>query len=82
MKRASYAEFAVTPRMVFLADRCRPDLRDQRCRAVVEQCLAAYGERRIIYRDSGGEWGEQLHTGIQFRGFAPYTDRTPDEEAA
>ncbi|WP_176477969.1 hypothetical protein [Mesorhizobium sp. WSM3862] len=49
---------------------------------VVERCLAAYGERRIIYRDSEGEWGELLHTGIQFRGFAPYTDRTPDEEAA
>ncbi|OBQ84684.1 MULTISPECIES: hypothetical protein [unclassified Mesorhizobium] len=26
MKRASYAELVVTPGVVFIADRCRPDL--------------------------------------------------------
>ncbi|MDG4887619.1 MAG: hypothetical protein EOQ64_15520 [Mesorhizobium sp.] len=84
MRRASYTEIAVTPGMVFIADRCRPGLPSvtNDAERVVEECLAAYGERRIVYRDSAGEWGELLHTGIQFRGFAPYTDRTPDEEAA
>jgi hypothetical protein len=84
MTRSSYSEMAVTPGFVFIANNCRPGSTSVTNDAenVVQECLGRYGERRIVYRDSQGEWGELLHTGIHFRGFAPYTDRTPDEEAA
>lgn len=82
--RSSYSEMAVMAGFVFIIDNCRPGAMSVTNDAenVVQECLSRYGERRIIYRDSEGEWAELLHTGIQFRGLAPYTDRTPDEEAA
>ncbi|MBZ9683272.1 hypothetical protein LB531_21680 [Mesorhizobium sp. CO1-1-2] len=82
MTRSSYSEMAVMHGFVFITDNCRSGSMSvtNDAERVVQECLGIYGERRIIYRDSEGEWGELLHTGIQFRGFAPYTDRTPDEE--
>lgn len=84
MTRSSYSEMAVMHGFVFITDNCRPGSMSvtNDAERVVQECLGIYGERRIIYRDSEGEWAELLHTGIQFRGFAPYTDRTPDEDAA
>ena len=84
MTRSSYSEMAAMAGFVFITDNCRPGSMSVTNDAanVVQECLSRYGERRIVYRDSQGEWGELLHTGIQFRGFAPYTDHTPDEEAA
>lgn len=84
MKRASYSEWAVTPGFVFITDNCKPNLPSitNAAETVVEDCLARYGERRIVYRDSEGRWDELLHTGIQFRGFAPFTGEIPGQERA
>ncbi|PWJ81556.1 hypothetical protein C7441_11088 [Pseudaminobacter salicylatoxidans] len=82
MKHASYSEWAVTPGFVFITDNCRDDLPSvtNDAERVVSECLAYYGEKRIIYRDSDGRWDELLHTGIQFRGFAPYNGDVPGVE--
>lgn len=39
--------------------------------AVVENLLARYGNRRIVYRDSMGRWDILMHDGVRFTGFAP-----------
>lgn len=84
MKRSSYTEIGATSGSVFIVDDCRPDCPSvtNDAERVVTECLAKYGERRIIYRDSDGQWGELLHTGIQFRGFGPYDGPLPDWERA
>ncbi|PWJ88429.1 hypothetical protein C8D77_111152 [Mesorhizobium loti] len=84
MKRASYCEIAVLSGYVFIADRFRPDLPTVATDAerVVVDLLSQYGERRFVYRDREGGWTELLHTGIQFRGFAPFVGEIPGEERA
>ncbi len=37
----------------------------------------AHGNRRIVYRDSDGNWDELLHDNGNFVGFAPYREATP-----
>lgn len=82
MIRANWSEWAVTMGMVFIVDNDRPHFASitNAAEQVVQDCLGRYGEKRIIYRDSAGEWGELLHTGIQFRGFAPYVGPVPKRE--
>ncbi|BCH12006.1 hypothetical protein MesoLj131c_62640 [Mesorhizobium sp. 131-3-5] len=82
--RSSYSEMAVTQAFVFITDNCRPGSMSvtNDAERVVQECLGIYGERRIIYRDSEGEWAELLHTGIQFRGFAPFEGDIPGQERA
>lgn len=82
--RSSYSEWAVTPSFVFITDNCRPGAMSitNDAENVVLECLGRYGERRIIYRDSDGRWDELLHTGIQFRGFAPFDGEIPGQERA
>lgn len=38
---------------------------------VVDEILLVYGEKRIVYRDSEGQWDEITHDGVDFTGFAP-----------
>jgi hypothetical protein len=38
-----------------------------------------HGTVFIVYRDTEGRWDELLHTGIRFRGFAPYQGEVPPE---
>jgi hypothetical protein len=40
--------------------------------AVVYEIVNKYGDKRIVYKDSMGNWDELLHDGDQFTGFAPY----------
>lgn len=40
--------------------------------AVVYELVNKYGDKRIIYKDSNGDWDELLHDGDQFTGYAPY----------
>lgn len=84
MKRANFSEWAVTPAIVFIVDNCKPNFASvtNAAESVVEECLMTYGERRIVCRDSEGVWGELLHTGIQFRGFASYAGDVPGIERA
>jgi hypothetical protein len=84
MMRTSYSEWAVTQGFVFITDaghRGKQSVTNDAER-VVQECLGRYGERRIIYRDKDGQWGEMLHTGIQFRGFAPFDGDIPGQERA
>ena len=37
---------------------------------VVAELFALYGDRRIIYRDTDGNWDELQHRGAVFIGFA------------
>lgn len=84
MSRSSYSEWAVTQGIAFITDNCRPGSKSvtNDAERVVQECLGIYGERRIVYRDSDGRWDELLHTGIQFRGFAPFTGEIPGQERA
>lgn len=79
-KHAAWRTMAVTPATVFIEDRCLPDCPSitNDAELVVERVLAEHGEKRIVYRDSAGEWAELLHTGVMFRGFAPYTGQVPE----
>ena len=48
--------------------------------AVVDWILTAYSDdktRRIIYRDTIGQWDELIHDGEKFVGFGPYSGPTP-----
>jgi len=38
---------------------------------VVRELFKIYGERRIVYKDTEGNWDELLHRGARFTGFAP-----------
>lgn len=45
---------------------------------VVQTVLSNHGtRRRIIYKDSEGQWDELVHDGKQFVDFAPYKGPTP-----
>lgn len=39
---------------------------------VVYAIVNMYGDKRIVYKDSEGNWDELLHDGDQFTGFRPY----------
>ena len=80
--RARWSEYAIVPGIVFLVDDCRPNFASvtNAAETVVEELLDRYGERRFVYRDSQGEWAELLHTGIQFRGFAPFDSDIPAQQ--
>lgn len=82
MIRASWSEWAVTMGVVFIVDNDKPNFASitNAAEQVVSECLGRYGEKRIIYRDSTGDWSELLHTGIQFRGFAPYAGQIPERD--
>ena len=43
--------------------------------AVVYELVNKYGNKRIIYKDSDGNWDELLHDGDQFTGFGPYREQ-------
>ncbi len=40
---------------------------------VVAEILNEYGyEKRVVYRDSMGNWAEMLHNGVKFTNYAPH----------
>lgn len=45
---------------------------------VVAQILAEYGNKKIIYQDTMGEWDELLHDGTQFTDFGPFRGQLPE----
>lgn len=44
---------------------------------VVKACLDLYGPKKIVYRDSEGNWDELRHDGKQFTIFARWTGWIP-----
>ena len=49
---------------------------------VVDQLYKLYGDRRIIYRDSMGNWDELIHDHGRFVRFAPARDMAPPTDPA
>lgn len=45
---------------------------------VVQQLLATYGNKKIVYQDTEGQWDELIHDGIQFTDFGPFRGQLPD----
>lgn len=79
MKPALWTEWATTPGCVSILDACRPGcarIADAPSR-VVDECLARYGEKRILFCDELGQWRELLHTGIVYRGIGEYSGMVP-----
>jgi len=42
---------------------------------VVKQCFKAWGDRRIIYRDSEGRWSELVHIEDRFTRFGELSEQ-------
>lgn len=86
MRRASYRIVSQTPEIVFIEDLCgRPghelspsvtNVAEQ----VVEELLSRCGNKRIVYRDTIGDWDELVHNGKEFTNFAPWGSETPTTE--
>ena len=49
---------------------------------VVQYLFNPYGDRKIIYRDSEGEWGELCHDRGVFTSFGPQVSKLPEGVAA
>jgi hypothetical protein len=57
---------------VFLVDNCDDQMSvTNDAENVVHYVLSIYPKRRIIYRDTDGNWDELVHNGIDFTNFAP-----------
>lgn len=44
---------------------------------VIAELYVSHGDRRVIYRDTDGNWDELKHRGQQFLGYAPARDLAP-----
>lgn len=44
---------------------------------VVADMFIMYGPKRVIYRDTMGNWDELVHEAGEFKGFAPYRKPVP-----
>jgi hypothetical protein len=81
MTKASYSVVEITDRRI-----CLVDLNGQRsvtndAEAVVSEVLhncPNAANKKIVYRDSTGEWDELCHDGKEFTGFAPFYGTPPN----
>lgn len=79
MSRAYYNISKVTADKVFITDDgvdVMSVTNDAEC--VVREIAGAYPGKRIIYRDSMGQWDELLHKNGEFVDFARYTESLGD----
>lgn len=78
MKSADYQIVRETPDIIFIEDL---DLGNRSitndAEEVVETLLFLSGRKRIVYKDSMGQWDELVHDGEKFTGFAPYKGELP-----
>lgn len=77
MARATYDVVRVTEDTIFLVDRNRGMSVTNDAENVVAEVVDEYGDKRVIYRDSMGQWDELVHTNGVFDGFAPYRGASP-----
>ena len=76
---ADYRIIGVTDEFVFLLDINRGHISiTNDAEWVVEQVIASHGDRRIIYKDTQGEWDELYHDGTRFIEFRPYVGWRPN----
>ena len=80
---ASYRVAKVTPTKVFLIDNDDGHMSvTNDAEEVVAATIKAYANRRIIYRDTCGNWDELVHARGSFVGFASYTEHDmPNDQA-
>lgn len=78
MNHAEYQVKTVTPEIVFLVDL---DLGNKSvtndAEFVVREVHRRYGNKRIVYRDSSGDWSELLHHEGTFTRFSAYQGELP-----
>ena len=74
---AIYKIAKVTPTKVFIIDQDKPGCLSvtNDAEAVVEAVCRHYPGRRIIYRDTTGQWDELVHAKGSFVDFAPYNEQ-------
>lgn len=77
MARATYDVVKVTEDTIFLVDRNIGMSVTNDAENVVAEVVNEYGDKRVIYRDSMGNWDELEHTRGTFDGFAPYRGASP-----
>ena len=70
--RASFNVVRTTDEIVFLVDNDGLMSITNDAEAVVAYVNALHPEKRIIYKDTTGQWDELKHTNGRFDGFAPY----------
>lgn len=74
MARAQYMRVATTNEIVWLVDRDSGMSVTNDAEAVVAEVHALCPGRRIIYRDTDGNWDELVHKDGVFVGFKPARD--------
>lgn len=73
--------FFVRNEAVLLTDLDGPVSITNDAEAVVAYCLDKAPGRRVLYRDTDGQWDELKHDGTQFVGFAPLSADDRDRYA-
>lgn len=75
--RADFHQIKATDTKVFIVD-CDGQMSvTNDAEAVVAYVNAWHPGKRIIYRDTMGQWDELKHTNGRFDGFAPYNEELP-----
>jgi len=77
MSRATYDVVRVTSDVIYLVDRNRGMSVTNDAENVVAEVVNEYGDKRVVYRDSMGNWDELEHNDGTFTGFAPYRGPSP-----
>jgi hypothetical protein len=73
--RASYTTVRTSGEIVFIVDNDGPMSVTNDAEAVVAFVNAEHPGKRIVYRDTTGQWDELLHTNGRFDGFAPFNGK-------
>ena len=77
MRAAIYRVIKSSPEIVWILDEDGPLSVTNDAERVVAELFKTYGDRRIIYRDTDGNWDELQHRGSVFTGFAPARELAP-----
>lgn len=77
MARSTYDVVKVTDDTIFLVDRNLGMSVTNDAENVVAEVVNEYGDKRVIYRDSMGNWDELAHTNGTFGTFVPYRGPSP-----
>jgi len=78
MKPVSWTLHKQTEDIIFIVDDDNGGMSiTNAAEAVVKDAYEAYGDRRIVYRDTMGEWDELVHDHGRFTGFDRYKAEIP-----
>lgn len=76
-RMAYYHVVKQTEEIVWIVDEDGPVSVTNDAERVVTDLFRLYGDRRIIYQDTDGNWDELKHVGGNFGGFAPARHMAP-----